>query len=486
MNILIASPEVVPFAKTGGLADVTGALPKAINKLGGHNIAVILPKYKIVDEKKFGLQVIKENINIKFNAKGASIRIFQGEIEGNIPAYFIDNPAYYKREGLYQEDSKDYPDNAERFAFYSKAAIDACKVLNFKVDLIHCHDWQAGLIPVILKGFYQEDRFFKNTATLFTIHNIAYQGNFPSEKVSFIKFPDEFYTMRGLEFYGNLNFLKGGLVFSEMINTVSRKYSQEIQTKEYGCGLEGVLKERAKDLYGILNGVDYEEWSPEKDKFIKFNYGKDDLKGKAFCKRELQQELGLSQDMKTPIIGLISRLVPQKGLDLIAEVFESLMQMDLQFVLLGSGERDLEDFFKKAASKYSKKVGVKIGFDNALAHKIEAGADMFLMPSRYEPCGLNQIYSLRYGTVPIVRATGGLDDTIIDYEEDRVNGNGFKFVDASSQQMLQRIKRALEYYNSHEWMKIMENGMAADFSWDASAKKYVELYQLAIKKKRGL
>ncbi|OGL45727.1 MAG: starch synthase [Candidatus Schekmanbacteria bacterium RBG_16_38_10] len=486
MNILIASPEVVPFAKTGGLADVAGALPKAVSKLGNHKVAVVLPKYKMIDEKKFNLKVINENLKIGFDSKEMPVRIFYGEIDGSIPVYFVDSPEYYAREGLYQKENKDYPDNAERFAFFAKAALEVCKTLNFKPDVIHCHDWQAALIPVLLKGFCQQDSFFKNTATVFTIHNIGYQGNFPPEKVSFIKFPDEFYTMRGLEFYGNINFLKGGLVFSEIINTVSRKYSLEIQTPEYGCGLEGVLKERSKDLYGIINGIDYEEWSPEKDKLIKYNFSRDDLSGKAFCKKELQRELGLKQDMKVPVIGVISRIAEQKGLDLIAEVFDTMMQMDLQFVLLGSGEKELEEFFQKAFKKYSGRFGVKIGFDNGLAHSIEAGSDMFLMPSRYEPCGLNQIYSIRYGTVPIVRATGGLDDTITDFEEDKEKGNGFKFEEASAQQMLRRIKTALKYYNSRDWMKIVENGMKADFSWDASARKYVELYGLAVRKKRDL
>ena len=485
MNILIVSSEVVPFAKTGGLADVAGALSKAINKLGNHRVAVVMPKYKMIDEKKFNLKVINKSLNIGFDSKKTSARVFCGEMEKGLLVYFIDIPEYYAREGLYQKESQDYPDNAERFAHFAKAALEACKTLNFKPDIIHCHDWQAALVPVLLKGFYKQDSFFKNTATVFTIHNIGYQGNFPPEKVSFIKFPDDFYTMSGLEFYGSINFLKGGLVFSEIINTVSKKYSQEIQTPEYGCGLDGVLKERSNDLYGIINGIDYEEWSPEKDKLIKHNFDKDDLKGKAFCKKELQKELGLRQDMKVPVIGVISRIAAQKGLDLIAEVFDSMMKMDLQFVLLGSGEKELEDFFKKASERYNGKFGVKVGFDNGLAHRIEAGADMFLMPSRYEPCGLNQIYSLSYGTVPVVRATGGLDDTITDFEEDKENGNGFKFAEASAQQMLERIKIALRYYNSKEWMKIVGNGMKADFSWDASAIKYVELYGLAVRKKTG-
>ena len=485
MNILIASSEVVPFAKTGGLADVAGALPKAISKLGGNNLAVILPNYRMIDAKKFGLELVKENVKIKFGTKESEARIFQTKIEGDIPVYFIDNPAFFDRDALYQSGGKDYPDNAERFAFFSAATLEACKILNFKADVIHCNDWQTALIPVFLKSLYREDGFFKNTATIFTVHNIGYQGNFPFENLSSIKFPDEFYTSRGLEFYGNMNLLKGGLVFSEIINTVSKKYSEEIQTQEYGCGLEGVLKERSKDLYGIINGIDYEEWSPAKDKFIKYNFTKDNLKGKEKCKTELQKEFDLTTDNKIPVIGLITRIAAQKGLDLVAEVFESLMKMKMQFVLLGTGEPDLESFFKKAKEKYPGKAGIKIGFDNALAHRIEAGSDMFLMPSRYEPCGLNQIYSLKYGTVPIVRATGGLDDTIIDYEEENEKGNGFKFAEASAKQMLQRIKTALKSYNSREWKKIVKNGMKADFSWGASAKKYFELYQLAVNKKNG-
>jgi len=479
MKILLASPEVAPFAKTGGLADVAGALPKALERLG-HDIRVILPLYRMVDKARFPLKRALR-LDIPFAGRLEEAELWEARTGREVPVYFLRNDHYYNREHLYQTPEGDYPDNGERFAFFSKGLLEACKALQFQPDVIHCNDWQTGLVPVYLKTLYRDDPFFQGTATLFTIHNLAYQGLFEKEILPFIGLPWDLFTTEGLEFYGKVNLLKGGLIFADILTTVSRRYSQEIQTEAFGCGLEGVLRARHQDLFGVLNGVDYEEWHPATDPHIAKPYTREDLSGKVECKKDLQLSVGLPVREDLPVAGVVTRLVAQKGIDLIATVLEEMLALDLQLVLLGTGEERYHAFFQKAANTYPDQVAVKLGFDLPLSHKIEAGCDLFLMPSRFEPCGLNQMYSLLYGTVPIVRATGGLDDTIIPFDPETGKGNGFKFSDPSPEQLLKTVCRAVFLFKKRKdlWITLVRNGMEGDFSWERSAREYERLYRLA-------
>ena len=482
MKILFASPEAVPFAKTGGLADVAGALPKALAKLG-HEVILILPKYRSVDEKRFPLRPTGMVLKIPISQKVVTGEVYSLDQGPNFRVLFLRRDVYYDRDQLYGTPTGDFEDNAERFTFFSRAVAEAA--LELKPDIIHCNDWQTGLTPVYLKTLYRSSPSLAQAASVFTIHNIAFQGLFWHYDLLLTNLGWELFTPQALEFYGKLNFLKGGVVFADAVTTVSRKYMEEIQTPEFGAGLEGVLHDRRRNLYGILNGVDYEEWSPSKDPYIKEKYGPSDLKGKKACKKDLQREFYLTPNPDIPLIGVISRLTEQEGFDILAEVIENLMSLGLQFVLLGTGEEEYNLLFQKIGQKYPQQAGIRIAFDNALAHKIEAGADMFLMPSRYEPCGLNQIYSLKYGTVPIVRATGGLADTIQDLDPVSGEGNGFKFKDYSSSELLRTVKLALETYRDKAtWERLMLRGMAMDFSWEQSARAYVQVYEDILTKKR--
>src|SRR3972149_6677506 len=482
IKVLIATPEAIPFAKTGGLADVAGALPKVLKGLGCE-VRLIMPLYRQIQESG-------EKTEIKDT--GIQVSVPLGFRELSVPAYFLKRDEYYDRKYLYTMPEGDYFDNAERFIVFSRAVIEAVKKLDFKPDIIHCHDWQTGLISTFLKTIYKNDPFFVDTKTVFTIHNIAYQGQFPKSHFQLTGLLPETFTPDGVEFWGNMNFLKAGIVFSDIITTVSEKYSQELQTSEFGYGLEGVLQAKKENLFGVLNGVDYDDWSPEKDKFIVAKYDYKDLSGKAKCRQDLLKEYNLNLPDDAPVIGIISRFADQKGFDILSQAMEDLMAMNLGMVVLGTGERKYHNLFEGLAKKYSKKLGVKITFDNKIAHKIEAGSDMFLMPSKYEPCGLNQIYSLKYGTIPIVRATGGLDDTIQDYKNppsppftkggmggfsDEPTGNGFKFNEYSSKALTAKIKDAMQIFaDKKEWKKLVQKGMQQDFSWERSAKRYVELY----------
>ncbi|HHT9117540.1 MAG TPA: glycogen synthase, partial [Candidatus Hypogeohydataceae bacterium YC38] len=397
-----------------------------------------------------------------------------------ISTYFIENTSYYDREGLYQDPAtgRDYQDNCERFSFFSRAVLETLQVLGIKPDIIHCNDWQSALVPTYLKTLYKDNNSFRGTASLFTIHNLSYQGLFPKEDMPLTGLDWSYFNWKQLEFYGKINLLKAGIVFSDIITTVSRKYAEEIQTAEFGVGLEGVLRERTVDLYGVLNGADYSVWNPEKDKLIPANYSLKNLKGKKACKKHLQRKLKLPES-DAPIIGMIGRVASQKGLDLVMECWDELMKEDIEFVLLGTGEPNIEQALKSMATRYPGKVSINISFDNQLSHEIEAGIDMFLMPSRFEPCGLNQLYSMRYGTVPIVRRTGGLADTID-------SSVGFSFQSYSSKEMLETIKKALELYrNPSRWLELMKRGMLQDWSWERSAKEYSTLYQKALAKVKG-
>jgi starch synthase len=478
MKIMFCASEGVPFSKTGGLADVVGALPQAL-AASGHEVQVLLPRYRMTKPGKAHRQGKSLTIPLAAGYRFATVQ--DGGESGGVRTFLVDLPEYFDRDGLYQVSGQDYPDNHLRFAAFSLACIEFLKRLGTAPDVLHCHDWQSALVPIYLRNLYAADSFFEKTGIVFTIHNIGYQGLFPPAVLAEISLPGSLYTVDGLEYWSRVNLLKGGIIFSDFVTTVSRKYAEEIQTPEFGYGLEGVLTSRADRLQGILNGVDYEVWSPQIDKMIAANYSPGDLKGKEACKKDLLQKMGVAQPVLTrPVIGIVSRFAAQKGFDLIAGIAEELMKMDLYIVALGTGEPQYEELFRKLAAQYPDKLLVKVGFDVALSHQIEAGSDMFLMPSRYEPCGLNQMYSLKYGTVPVVRATGGLDDTI--ERLDGKAGTGFKFSEYTPRALLNALQQAVECYRQPKtWRQVIINGMKKDFSWGNSAKQYVKVYQAAKK-----
>jgi len=476
MRILFVASEGLPFSKTGGLADVVEALPKAL-VAQGHEVAVVLPRYRGTE----ATSVVIPSLTIPMG--GARLRfpaIVDGALIGGVRYFFVDDPAYFDREGLYGSGGKDYPDNAERYAEFCRAAIEVAKHI-WPADVFHCHDWQTALVPVLLQTSYSDDPTVKDIPVVFTIHNMGYHGQFARDVLERVGLPPTVFYPEGLEFYGSVNLLKGGLVYSDYLTTVSRKYAQEIQTKEFGYGLDGVARKRADRLVGILNGVDYGAWNPAKDELIAANYSAKDLTGKQACKEDLLQAFGLPHEhLERPVVGIVSRFADQKGFDLIAEKAHELMKEDLVLVVLGTGDRKYEKLFGALATAYPGRVGLKIAYDNTLAHKVEAGADMFLMPSRYEPSGLNQMYSLKYGTVPIVRATGGLDDSIEPFDVEHGTGTGFKFYEYSGEALLYAVRQALHHYMDERiWKRIQLNGMAKDFSWKGSAREYANLYEAA-------
>jgi starch synthase len=475
MRIVFAASECVPFSKTGGLADVVGALPRALAGLG-HEVTVYLPRYK--QTKLAQADTVLRSITVPFDDEYRFCSVLDAGKQSGVQFYFIEYPPFFEREALYGTPTGDYPDNAERFALYSRAVLEASKIIGVP-EIFHCHDWQSALVPILLRSVYANDPAFHNVPVVFTIHNMGYQGLFPPDTLPLLMLPWDLFTMDKLEFFGKVNFLKGALVFSDFITTVSKKYSQEIQTAEYGFGLDGVLRNRAGTVTGILNGVDYNEWSPEVDKFIAAPYSAQALSGKQICKKDLLAEFGvINADPRLPVVGIISRFAAQKGFDLISQIADRLARENLIVIALGTGDKEYEELFRRLNKQFPQKFAVKIAFDNALAHKIEAGADMFLMPSRYEPSGLNQMYSLKYGTVPIVRATGGLDDTIEPFDPKTGKGTGFKFSEYSGEALLQTLRAALLAFNDpSNWQKLMLNGMAKDFSWNASAREYVRVYE---------
>ncbi|MDT8317831.1 MAG: glycogen synthase GlgA [bacterium] len=476
LNIAMISSEAAPYSKTGGMADVCGALPKALIK-AGHNVMVFSPFYKEVMHSGRDIKETAMQIKVKLGKKEYSAKIWK---EGNF--YFIQNNDFYLREELYGSGLNDYPDNHLRFAFLSIASLEAIEQMREKIDILHCHDWQTALAPLYLKMHYKNKDLFSGTASVFTIHNLAYQGLFPEEAMEDIGLPKSLFNYKELEFHNQLSFIKSGLIFSDLLSTVSRKYSKEIQGADFGCGLEGVLKERSKQLFGIINGIDYKEWDPASDIHIKKNYSVSNLAGKTACKKELKKIFKLPYIGDVPLIGMVSRLDAQKGFELIEKAEKNLLGLPLQLVFLGKGSKSIQAFLKKMAKKHPEKVGLKIGYDNALAHKIEAGADIFLMPSHYEPCGLNHLYSLKYGTIPIVRATGGLDDTIVAYSPAGKKGNGFKFRAYTADAMLKSIKKALHIFSSEpkEWERLQITAMREEHSWEKSAANYIEIYGKAL------
>ena len=487
MHIAIAASECVPFSKTGGLADVVGALPRALAALG-HQVSVYLPRYR--QTKLADPQTVVRSVTIPFDDKYrfCSVVTAGANTPAGVRFYFVDYPPYFDREALYGTPAGDYPDNAERFALFSRAVLEASKINPLDVPhVFHCHDWQSALVPVMLRELYAEDPAFREVATIFTIHNMGYQGLFPPDTLPLLMLPWELFTISKMEFFGQVNFLKGALTYADFVTTVSRKYSQEIQTAEYGFGLEGVLRGRAATVTGILNGVDYDEWSPQTDKLAAAKYSPQDLSAKAKCKQDLLAAFGVTNgDTRLPVIGIVSRFAAQKGFDLIAQIMDRLAREEMIVVALGTGDKPYEELFLRLNKRFPNRIAVKVAYDNAIAHKIEAGADMFLMPSRYEPCGLNQIYSLKYGTVPIVRATGGLDDTIEPWNARTGRGTGFKFTEYNGEALLVTIRQALEAFRDQtSWQVLMRNGMNKDFSWTASAREYGKVYE-KVRQMRGV
>jgi starch synthase len=467
MKILMVASEAAPFAKTGGLADVVGSLPAALKALG-HEAAVLLPRYATVDLKN--ARRVYDSLPIWLPPHRYDTSVYL--IERETPFYFLDYPPLYDRPGFYGEDGADYPDNHIRFAVLAQAALAFCRRV-WRPDILHAHDWQAGLVPAYLRTIYTNDPTFLGIHSLFTIHNLGYHGLFPAAALADIGLAGtEEFRPSGLEFFGKVCYLKGGLNYAEALTTVSPTYAREIQTPEYGFGLDGVLRARSQVLSGILNGADYTEWSPETDRFIAAHYSTDDLSGKRICKQDLLREFDLSAEaMDAPLIGIVSRFTSMKGADLVAEAADSLVNEGYYMVALGTGEPQYEELFQAMAARHPSRIAVRIGYDNPLAHKIEAGADLFLMPSRYEPSGLNQMYSLKYGTVPVVRATGGLDDTI-------EPGTGFKFWEYSGSALAGVLRAAREAFADPEgWRATMLAGMARDFSWRVSAAEYARLYE---------
>jgi len=480
-KILFVSAEMSPFAKTGGLADVAGSLPKALAELG-HDIRVVMPKYRLIKGEfeyvtDFPVQIgnsvetcVIRKTEIPYKASGR---------KKNLSVYFTDSYRYFDRKGIYG-----HFDDADRFIFFCKSVLKMLPHIGFKPDIIHCNDWHTGPICLLLKEQYAYDEFYSSISTIYTVHNLEYQGNFSSHVVYLLNRGSEVFTSEKAEFYGMFSFMKTGLVYSDIISTVSGVYASEIQTPQYGERLEGLLSKRSGDLHGILNGISYEEFNPETDQSIKKNFGISNFRDKKENKSALQKEMGLPV-LDVPVIGLVSRLSGQKGLNLIIEEIDDILRKDLQFILLGTGDDYYQDQFRRIAAQYPGKIAIHIGYNAQLAQRIYAGSDMFLMPSRFEPCGLGQIISLRYGTIPVVRATGGLAETIIDYNADHEHGNGFSFKNFSSAEMLDAIERAIRLYaeNTEEWEKLIVRALETDFSWNSSAKKYEDLYMLASNKK---
>jgi len=472
IKVLFAASEAVPFAKTGGLADVAGTLPGELSKLGA-DVRLIMPKYKSISQSFVDRMEYVGYIYIELAWRHQYCAVLKLVCEG-VTVYFIDNEYYFNRDGLYG-----HFDEAEQFAFFSKALLSVLPLIDFKPDIIHCNDWQTGAVSIFLKAQFKYDEFYKDIKTIYTIHNLKYQGIFPKEVLGdILGLGWDYFDSDGLEFHDCVNYMKAGIAYSDLITTVSKTYAEEIKNDFFGENLNGIINKHAYKLYGIVNGIDYQENDPAADKRIFESFDAENIEGKFENKRMLQQSLVLPQRRDIPIIGIVSRLVDQKGFDLIACVFEELLKLPIQLVVLGTGESKYEEMFKNAAAWYQDKVSANFKYDGVLAQRIYAGADMFLMPSLYEPCGLSQLFSLRYGTVPIVRETGGLKDTIMPYNEFTGEGNGFTFANYNAHEMLDAIKRALGFYGQKDaWEAIIRNGMKQDFSWKKSAQEYIKLYR---------
>ncbi|MBC8181209.1 glycogen synthase GlgA [candidate division KSB1 bacterium] len=483
LKILYISSEVSPFAKTGGLADVSESLPKEL-KESAHDIRIFMPKYGSINERKFVLrEVIRlKDIQVPVGNKVAVANVKSSFLpQAKVQIYFIGNKEYFSRTGYYVDPktNKDWKDNAERFIFLCRATLEILKKLHWQPDIIHCNDWQTALIPYLLKTVYQNDKFFKDIKTLLSLHNLSFQGIFEKKEFALLaSSQDVSKPDSSLEFFGKINFLKAGIINADFLHTVSKRYAKEVQqSDEYGFGLQDILKKKSKKLTGIINGVDYSIWNPETDKLLPNTYSRKDLKGKMENKRLLVESQGLIFKENIPVLGTISRITEQKGFDIIIKSIDKIMRLDLQYIILGTGEIKYHKLLEKLAKKYPGKLAVNIKFDDELAHQIEAGADMFLMPSKFEPCGLNQLYSLKYGTIPIVRATGGLADTVKNFSQETGRGYGFVFEEYSSAALISTIEKAIAvYHNDKLWKKLIERAMKLDFSWQVVTEKYLNLY----------
>lgn len=483
LHIVTVSSEVHPFAKTGGLADVAGALPRALARLG-HQNTVILPAYKIIDRRKFNVTETGQTMTCSIEDAGHRINILKSDHLPGITVFLLDHPAFSDRPELYGTAAGDYPDNAFRFALFCRAAVELIDTLAQPPDVVHCHDWQTGLIPALVECHPDRKQFWERVTTVFTIHNLAYQGVFPKEQYKLTGLPEKYFKMDGLEFYGQVNYLKGGIFFSDRLTTVSPTYAGEILTPEQGFQLDGALKARKNILTGIINGIDYSEWDPATDKYLTLNYDQARIANKSTLKRILYKKLGLVHSGNRPLLSMVTRLAGQKGCDLVLEAVDELVELGCDLAVLGTGEQRYHDAFERKKRLYPQNFGLSLSFDPGLSHLIYAGSDMFLMPSLYEPCGLGQMIALRYGSIPVARRTGGLADTIVDYEPSFSDSNGFLFDGFNSPELVLAVKRALQVYRKKEvWSLLTRQAMSGDFSWDRSALRYQELYYSMLEEK---
>lgn len=477
MRILLASSEVHPYSKTGGLADMVGSLGKALAQ-SGHRVGIVTPLYLGTRERCPELKLLELSLDLPLGVNPIHGEIWAHEPVPGLTIYFIDQPHFYQRPSLYQKDGADYPDNAERFIFFSKAIAHLALELPWQPEILHLHDWQAGFAALFLRHHQKVTGGGRIPGLCMTLHNLAYQGLFPAARYALTNLPWDYFVPDFVEFYGQVSCLKAGITAADMITTVSPRYAREITTEEFGCGLDGLLRNRQASLFGILNGVDYSEWNTTNNPCLKHPYSANDLSGKAANKLELQKELGLPQEAAVPLFGNIGRMVEQKGVDILLSALPEVLQANIQFVQLGTGAPAFERAFKELARKFPQRAAVTVGFDECFSHRIEAGCDFFLMPSLFEPCGLNQMYSLRYGTIPIVRATGGLDDTVIDIREDSERADGIKFQEYSGQALAKAIRKGLALYETPELLhRFRLNGMAADFSWNRTASEFLSVYR---------
>jgi starch synthase len=476
LHVAFVSAELAPYVKTGGLADVSAALPKALAR-AGHKVTVFLPRYGAIS---FPPGEFAGSVHVPVDSVPRSAGFYRKALGRGLTVVFVEHPPFFDRPGIYGTPDGEYRDSALRFAFFSRAAIEYFRARGERPDVFHANDWHTGLLPVYLKSFYWADPTLHRLATVFTIHNIAYQGNFNPETADVLGLPWHL-GRDALKYDGGVSYLKGGILFAEAVSAVSPQYAREIQGPDMGYGFDAIVRSRAADLVGILNGVDYDEWDPRNDRHIAKAYSARDLRGKAECKADLLRVFGLPADPEMPVVGIVSRLVHQKGYDIVVRAWYDLLQRPLRMVVLGTGEPEVQDGFRALAARAPDRFAVRQSYDEALSHKIIAGADMFLMPSRFEPCGLTQMYSLRYGTVPVVRATGGLVDTVLPWDPATGQGTGFRFDHADGTGMMWALDQALTAYQDREgWQRLMKNGMAMDFSWTRSARQYVELYRRAL------
>jgi starch synthase len=487
MRILLVTPEANPFARSGGLAEVIYALAWALVKLG-HQVSVVLPLYRQVRESNRSFTCTGKTLSIPLSFKTLPADILTSQIDPNMTFYFISQDALFNREGLYGTSYGDFDDNAERFIFFSRSVVEMVDALNLEFDVCHAHEWQTGLVPVYLRTIYNDRPALQRLPVVYTVHNVGYQGLFSTYDLPLTGLGWELLSPKALEFYGKLNFMKGGIVFADLITTVSAKYREEILTSEYGFGLEGLFRERAEELYGVLEGVDYVRWNPKKDEFLAAPYDQNNLAGKKVCKKALIDRFGLNLAPDRPLLGMTTRFFERKGIDLVESIMDDLMKLEIGFIIQGTGEERHHYILQEMSLKYHQRLGLLIGYTEELAHQIIAGSDIFLMPSRYEPCGLDQLYCLRYGTVPVVRATGGLDETIQEFDPATGAGTGFKFKGYTPAELLGAVQRALAVYQQPKvWEALMKSNMALDYSWGkTAAPKYVEIYQLAADKRRRL